>query len=71
MSGKHWSLEQRQRQAELIRNWSPWEKSTGPKTAAGKRRVSRNAFTGGSWLKMRQFSRTMNQLMREIKTEGV
>jgi len=34
------------RQAELIRTWRPWEKSTGPKTKAGKAKVSRNAYKG-------------------------
>ena len=31
-----WTPERRARQAELIRQWRPWEKSTGPKTEAGK-----------------------------------
>lgn len=43
-----WTPERRARQAELIRKWRPWEKSTGPKSAAGKARVRKNAFKGGS-----------------------
>jgi hypothetical protein len=42
-----WPLERRIRQAEIIRKTKPWERSTGPKSAAGKARVSRNAFQGG------------------------
>lgn len=42
-----WSLERRKRQAELIQRWRPWEKPTGPKTEAGKQRVSQNAFKSG------------------------
>lgn len=30
-------------QAERVKAWRPWEKSTGPRTAEGKRKVSRNA----------------------------
>jgi len=38
-----WTPERRARQAERIRCWEPWRQSTGPKTAEGKRRSSRNA----------------------------
>ncbi len=31
-----WTPERRARQAEAIRRWKPWEKSTGPKTDEGK-----------------------------------
>jgi hypothetical protein len=41
-----WTLERRQRQAELIHNWQPWNRSTGPKTPEGKATVSRNAWQG-------------------------
>jgi len=41
-------LERRANQLELIRNSKPWERSTGPRTAAGKARVSRNPWKGGS-----------------------
>jgi hypothetical protein len=40
-------LERRIRQAEIIRKTRPWEHSTGPRSAEGKARVSRNAFQGG------------------------
>jgi hypothetical protein len=38
-----WTDERRARQAELIRGWAPWEKSTGPKTPEGIAVSSRNA----------------------------
>ena len=38
-----WSTERRVRQAEWIRRWRPWTRSTGPRTAAGKARSCRNA----------------------------
>ncbi|MFD2379321.1 hypothetical protein ACFSTJ_20095 [Ottowia pentelensis] len=39
-----WSMERRQRQAELIRRWRPWEQSTGPRTEEGRQVVARNAW---------------------------
>ena len=44
---RHWTPEDRARQADLIRTQKPWEKSTGPKTERGKRASSRNATTHG------------------------
>src|SRR5690348_6690406 len=40
-----WTPERKARQARLIRNWRPWEHSTGPKTEAGKERSKKNART--------------------------
>lgn len=39
-----WTPERRARQAQLIKQWKPWERSTGPKTAQGKSTSSRNAY---------------------------
>jgi hypothetical protein len=41
-----WTPERRAKQAEAIRNWQPWNKSTGPRTKEGKARSSRNADKG-------------------------
>jgi len=69
MSARHWTAEQRQRQAEAIRRWKPWEQSTGPTSAAGKAKVARNASTGGEWAKLRQTIKELNQAMREQKQQ--
>ncbi|KXW57525.1 hypothetical protein FEMY_19490 [Ferrovum myxofaciens] len=37
-----WTPERKARQSALIRAWKPWERSTGPKTAAGKAESSKN-----------------------------
>ena len=37
-----WTQESRKRQADLIRSWQPWQKSTGPLTQEGKAVSSRN-----------------------------
>ena len=67
MSASTWTPEQRQRQAEAIKRWKPWEQSTGPKCAQGKAAVSGNAYTGGEWAKLRECVRKLNQALREQK----
>ena len=42
-----WTPERRAAQSMALRRWKPWEKSTGPKTAAGKSRSARNAQKHG------------------------
>lgn len=47
MAARRWTPEQRRQQSERIRTCRPWERSTGPRTAEGKARASRNAWKGG------------------------
>lgn len=63
--GSGWTPERRARQAELIRTWRPWAKSTGPRTAEGKARTSRNGFKGGSRAQLRDLARELNAALRE------
>lgn len=44
-----WTEERRRKQAESIKKWKPWEKSTGPLTEMGKRRSSMNAIISGEF----------------------
>ena len=44
-----WTLDDRQRQAEMIKNWRPWERSTGPKTEEGKEACKMNACKSGAY----------------------
>lgn len=53
--------EHRRLRAQLIQQWKPWEKSTGPKSAAGKARVSRNAYKGAT----RGLLKAVRDLLRE------
>lgn len=62
-----WTPERRQRQAEQIRRWKPWEQSTGPKTAEGKARVSRNAWQGGHRQHLRSLVAEMNAELAEMR----
>ena len=56
-------MERRQRQAQLIKQWQPWQHSTGARTLEGKAVASRNAFKGG----FRQQLKELNQLLRDAK----
>ena len=51
-----WTMERRQRQAELIKQWQPWQHSTGAKTPDGKTVSSQNAYKHG-----------MGKLLKEIR----
>ena len=62
-----WSKERRERQAELIRQWQPWAKSTGPKSAEGKERVARNAWRGGHRQKLRDLAKMVNAEIRAAR----
>ena len=56
-----WTTERRQRQAQLIKQWQPWQHSTGARTIEGKAISARNAFKGG----FRQQIKELNQLLRD------
>ena len=56
-----WSLERKAKQSQAIRQWQPWLKSTGAKTAEGKGVISRNAYKGGHRPYMRQVSRELTE----------
>ena len=62
-----WTPERRQRQAEQIRRWRPWEQSTGPKTPEGKSRVSRNAWQGGHRAQLLALSKALNAELAEMR----
>ena len=56
-----WTLERRTRQAERIREWRPWARSSGPKTEAGKAVVARNAWKGGTRQVLRELARALGE----------
>ena len=63
-----WTPQRRARQSALIRTWQPWTRSTGPRTAEGKARTSRNAFKGGHGAKLRELKKALNALLRDQRT---
>ena len=56
-------MERRQRQAQLIKQWQPWQHSTGARTLEGKAISARNAYKGGE----RQQLKAISQLLRDAK----
>ena len=65
-----WTDERRQRQAALIRTWQPWRQSTGPLTAAGKARASRNAFKHSVREELRRIATFIAEARREEREFG-
>jgi hypothetical protein len=56
-----WTSERRARQAALIQCWKSWERSTAPKTPGVTRRVSRNAWKGGTRPMLRELARLLRK----------
>ncbi|CAK0770194.1 transposase [Gammaproteobacteria bacterium] len=64
-----WSLESRAKQSQAIRQWRPWERSTGPKTPEGKARVAANPYKGnwrGELQAMRKALREQIEALRRL-----
>jgi hypothetical protein len=64
-----WTMKRRARQQEAIRNWRPWERSTGPRSTGGKLRSSRNADKGGRRKALRAELRHLRELIAELDDE--
>ena len=59
-----WTPEARARQAERIREWRPWLKSTGPRTDEGKRVSRMNALkSGANDVEMRELEALIRELV--------
>jgi hypothetical protein len=63
-----WTPERRARQAEAIRRWQPWTKSTGPRTARGKARAAANGLKNPQHPGMRSILRELRRALREQRT---
>ncbi len=66
-----WTEARRARQAVLIRQQRPWEKSTGPKTPKGKERVAQNALRTGlhvaDLVAVRHYLRSVGRELRTLR----
>jgi hypothetical protein len=65
-----WTPERRARQAELIRSWKPWERSTGPRTAEGKGLVARNAWKGGYRAMFGELGQALTMQRKSLEREA-
>ena len=64
---RHWTVEERAKQSELIQSWQPWNKSTGARTPEGKAVSSRNAFKGGSQSLMKVIASALKDYKQMLK----
>lgn len=55
-----WTAERRARQAAAIREWRPWEHSTGPKSGEGKAKVAQNRHRA-------EFRRHERELRKQLR----
>lgn len=63
-----WTPEARAKQREAIRQWRPWEKSTGPRTFEGKHVTALNGLKHG--LRSRgylAYLKRINELLRRVR----
>ena len=61
--------EHRAMRAQLIQQWKPWLKSTGPETPEGKAKVSLNAYKGnirGVLRKLSAYLQEQRRLLADI-----
>ena len=66
MGNQHyWTEERRQEQRERIQASKAWLKSTGPITANGKAKSSRNAFKGGVVSNINELVKQVNAMVKE------
>ncbi|MBK7025404.1 MAG: hypothetical protein IPH41_18655 [Sulfuritalea sp.] len=66
----YWMFEHRALRAELIRRWKPWEKSTGPKSEAGKARSAQRGFKGGWRGRLRELAHALREQAETLKRIG-
>lgn len=61
-----WTEERRARQAQAIKRWRPWARSTGPRTKAGRAKSSRNAWKGGVRRTLRELARLLRRQANQL-----
>jgi hypothetical protein len=62
MSTNGWTPARRRQQARAIRRWRPWDRTTGPRTVAGKARSAHNRDRGGR--RQRELMRALDAAIR-------
>jgi hypothetical protein len=55
--------ERRARQAKLIQQWRPWEKSTDH---FSKQKISQNAYKGSAWKQLRELAQALREQQRHL-----
>lgn len=72
MRGRKWTVEERNRQAELIRNWQPW-KTVGAKSPEAKAKCRMNAMKHGIYSEetkaMRRAIALCGKVLRTVRAQ--
>ena len=71
LRAKGWSPERRARQAQRIREWQPWRRSTGPKTGPGKARSAANAVKHGFRTRDHVYARRRVRYVLRVAAENL
>ena len=56
--------------AELIKQWRPWEKSTGPKSPEGKEKAAMRGYKGGTRPMIRELAVALREQARALNSFG-
>ena len=67
MAERKWTAEQRKQQSLMIRQWQPWNHSTGAKTIKGKAITSQNGYKGGVRKLLQELAKYLRQQEKAIK----
>lgn len=57
-----WTSARKEKQRAQIQQWKPWQQSTGPRTAEGKKISAQNAYKGGQRQKLREIRGLLAEL---------
>lgn len=70
MKANGWTPERRKRQSEMIKQWKPWKKSTGPRSESGKEAVKMNALKhgmyGSEWKSLKKQISDQKKFLKEF-----
>ena len=67
MAARKWTAEQRKQQSLKIKQWQPWTKSTGARTAEGKAVSAKNAYKGGLRKVLQELASYLREQQRQIE----
>ena len=54
--------------AELIKQWRPWEKSTGPKSPEGKKKAAKRGYKGSTRPTIRKLAVALKEQARALNS---
>lgn len=71
MAARIWTESQRIAQGQAIKRWKPWKSATGPRTTAGKAKISRNSLKHGCNSRWVSELRALERSTKELDSDNV